>query len=43
MAGYDSHRGPSLYQIDPSGSFFMWKASVIGKAGVNGKVFLEKR
>lgn len=43
VAGYDSHRGPSLYQIDPSGSFFMWKASAIGKNGVNGKVFLEKR
>ena len=43
VAGYDSHRGPSLYQVDPSGSYFMWKASAIGKNGVNGKVFLEKR
>ncbi|CAO1628767.1 unnamed protein product [Jaminaea pallidilutea] len=43
VAGYDSNRGPSLYQVDPSGSYFMWKASAIGKNGVNGKVFLEKR
>lgn len=26
MAGYDDH-GPQLYQIDPSGSYFAWKAS----------------
>jgi 20S proteasome alpha/beta subunit len=26
MAGYDDN-GPQLYQIDPSGSYFAWKAS----------------
>ena len=30
MAGVDEN-GPQLYQIDPSGSFFEWKASAIGK------------
>lgn len=30
MAGFDEN-GPQLYQIDPSGSFFAWKASAIGK------------
>ena len=30
MAGYDEN-GPQLYQIDPSGSFFAWKASAMGK------------
>lgn len=35
--------GPQLYQIDPSGSFFAWKASAIGKNMVNAKTFLEKR
>lgn len=43
MAGFDSSRGPSLYQVDPSGSYFMWKASAIGKNMVNAKTFLEKR
>lgn len=31
MAGYDDN-GPQLYQIDPSGSYFAWKASGGGKA-----------
>ncbi|KAG8741543.1 Proteasome subunit alpha type-2 [Ceratobasidium sp. 414] len=43
VAGWDSHRGPSLYQVDPSGSFWAWKASAIGKNMTNAKTFLEKR
>lgn len=43
IAGWDSHRGQSLYQVDPSGSYWAWKASAIGKNMVNGKTFLEKR
>ncbi|KAJ3626914.1 hypothetical protein Zmor_004152 [Zophobas morio] len=42
MAGYD-HQGPKLYQIDPSGSYFAWKASAIGRNSTNAKNFLEKR
>ena len=42
MAGVDEN-GPQLYQIDPSGSYFAWKASAIGKNMVNAKAFLEKR
>ncbi|GJQ12148.1 hypothetical protein GpartN1_g3939.t1 [Galdieria partita] len=42
IAGYDE-QGPHLYQVDPSGSFFAWKASAIGKNMVNAKTFLEKR
>jgi 20S proteasome subunit alpha 2 len=42
MAGYDDN-GPQLYQIDPSGSYFAWKASAIGKNMINAKTFLEKR
>ena len=37
MAGMDDH-GPQLYQIDPSGSYFAWKASAIGKNVTNAKV-----
>jgi 20S proteasome subunit alpha 2 len=42
MAGVDDG-GPQLYQIDPSGSYFAWKASAIGKNMANAKAFLEKR
>jgi len=34
---------PSLYQVDPSGTFFSWKGAAIGKNMVNAKTFLEKR
>ncbi|KAI0241798.1 Protein phosphatase PP2A regulatory subunit B [Massospora cicadina] len=42
MAGYDT-TGPSLYQVDPSGAYFPWKATAIGKNMINAKTFLEKR
>eukprot|EP01025_Chloroclados_australasicus_P005275 TRINITY_DN11535_c0_g1_i2.p1 TRINITY_DN11535_c0_g1~~TRINITY_DN11535_c0_g1_i2.p1 ORF type:complete len:236 (-),score=42.24 TRINITY_DN11535_c0_g1_i2:236-943(-) len=42
MAGHDDN-GPQLYQIDPSGSYFAWKASAIGKNMTSAKTFLEKR
>eukprot|EP00741_Cyanophora_paradoxa_P021510 tig00021357_g20766.t1 len=42
VAGYDE-QGPHLYQVDPSGSYWAWKASAIGKNFVNAKTFLEKR
>lgn len=42
LAGYDTY-GPQLYQVDPSGSYFAWKASAIGKSMVSAKAFLEKR
>lgn len=43
VAGYDAEYGPQLYQVDPSGSFFGWKASAIGRDMQNAKTFLEKR
>jgi 20S proteasome subunit alpha 2 len=41
-AGYDDN-GPQLFQIDPSGAAFGWKATAIGKNYVNAKSFLERR
>lgn len=35
--------GNHLYQIDPSGTYWMWKATSIGKNNSNAKTFLEKR
>ena len=34
---------PMLYQIDPSGTYYEWKAASIGKNAENAKIFLEKR
>lgn len=42
VAGYDDD-GPQLYQVDPSGSAFGWKATAIGKNYINAKNFLERR
>jgi len=35
--------GPMLYQVDPSGGYFPWKATAIGKSATSAKTFLEKR
>ncbi|KAI0479236.1 proteasome A-type and B-type [Xylariaceae sp. FL0804] len=35
--------GPMLYQVDPSGAYFPWKATAIGKGATTAKTFLEKR
>ncbi len=49
IAGWDDDRGsklggkPYLFQCDPSGAYFAWKATAMGKNYVNGKTFLEKR
>lgn len=32
-----------VLQVDPSGSYFSWKASAMGKNVSNAKTFLEKR
>jgi 20S proteasome subunit alpha 2 len=42
ISGYDKG-GPQLYQIDPSGTYFAWKATALGKHSLNAKTFLEKR
>ncbi|TMW60913.1 hypothetical protein Poli38472_000955 [Pythium oligandrum] len=42
FAGFDDD-GPQLYQIDPSGTHFGWKATAIGKNAESAKTFLERR
>lgn len=42
IAGWDIDR-PYLFQCDPSGAYFAWKATAMGKNATNGKTFLEKR
>ncbi|KAK6198616.1 nucleophile aminohydrolase [Scheffersomyces amazonensis] len=44
VGGYDQHSNQfQLYQVDPSGSYFPWKATAIGKTSNSAKTFLEKR
>jgi 20S proteasome subunit alpha 2 len=44
IAGWDvDEKRPYLYQCDPSGAYFAWKATAMGKNHANGKTFLEKR
>eukprot|EP00800_Vazella_pourtalesii_P010820 TRINITY_DN26322_c0_g1_i1.p1 TRINITY_DN26322_c0_g1~~TRINITY_DN26322_c0_g1_i1.p1 ORF type:complete len:247 (+),score=59.98 TRINITY_DN26322_c0_g1_i1:42-743(+) len=42
IAGWNQDR-PYLFQCDPSGAYFPWKATALGKNYINGKTFLEKR
>jgi len=42
LAGFDDE-GPQLYHVDPSGSYWAWKASAIGSNATNAKTFLTKR
>lgn len=42
ICGWDNER-PYLFQCDPSGAYFAWKATAMGKNYINGKTFLEKR
>ncbi|PAV88635.1 hypothetical protein WR25_22624 [Diploscapter pachys] len=44
IAGWDKYNDkPLLFQSDPSGAYFAWKATALGKNDVNAKTFLEKR
>eukprot|EP00918_Siedleckia_nematoides_P076227 GHVU01166661.1.p1 GENE.GHVU01166661.1~~GHVU01166661.1.p1 ORF type:complete len:261 (+),score=32.27 GHVU01166661.1:77-784(+) len=42
VAGYDDE-GPQLYQVDPSGAYFGWKASAVGRDMASLRTFLERR
>jgi len=51
ICGWDNHIDdlehanipPYLYQCDPSGAYFPWKATALGKNNLNGRAFLERR
>lgn len=43
FAGYDDLHGFQLYQVDPSGAYFGWKATALGRDSQDAKTFLEKR
>lgn len=35
--------GPTLWQVDPSGTFWAWKATALGKRSDGSRTFLERR
>uniref|UniRef100_A0A8C5KHY9 Proteasome subunit alpha type-2 n=1 Tax=Jaculus jaculus TaxID=51337 RepID=A0A8C5KHY9_JACJA len=43
MQEYTQSGGVHPFGSDPSGAYFAWKATAMGKNYVNGKTFLEKR
>ena len=43
VAGFDDVNGTSLYQIDPTGTFYGWKAAAIGRRSTESHSYLEKR
>merc|ERR1711862_896700 len=43
IGGFNSTGKPALYQTDPSGAYFEWKATVIGKNSKTVQDFLEKK
>lgn len=42
LSSYDGVEGPELYMIEPSGVYYGYKGSAIGKAKQNAKVEIEK-
>lgn len=43
LAGFGADGKPQIYQIDPSGTYFAWKANAIGGKNSKGmKEYLEK-
>lgn len=43
VGGFDSDHNPALYQTDPAGTYYAWKATAIGKNSKTVVDFLEKK
>merc|ERR1711907_890668 len=43
IGGFNANGRPALYQTDPSGAYFEWKATAIGKNSKTVQDFLDKK
>jgi len=43
VGGYNGEGKPALYQTDPSGAYFEWKAAAVGRNSKTVQDFLEKK
>ncbi|GKT35872.1 Proteasome subunit alpha type-2-A [Aduncisulcus paluster] len=43
VIGKEADGKPGLFQVDPSGSFFAWKAACVGHGASDAQSYLEKR
>jgi 20S proteasome subunit alpha 2 len=43
VAGMDGDGVPRLFQVDPSGAYFGWKATAIGKVSCRNLLFVFSR
>ena len=42
VGGYDEDKGPQIFQIEASGTYYCWKATALGKGSKEARSFLEK-
>ena len=42
VAGFDEVEGPSIYQVEASGTYYSWKATAMGRGGKEARSYLER-
>ena len=42
VAGFDEVEGPSIYQVEASGTYYSWKATATGRGGKEARSYLER-
>ena len=42
VGGWDEEKGPQIFQIEASGTYYCWKATALGRGSKEARSFLEK-